>query len=212
MAIALFHGPFHREIAVIAPLADDAPRRADLVEIVASDPLIAATLIRARDLALPDWLVVSGAVYQTVWNRLTGRPSGHGLKDIDLVWFDPDDLSFEAEDRTIARVAAIFADWPVPVEARNQARVHLWFERRFGAPYAPLSSSAEALGRYASICHAVGLRMKADGRIDVYAPFGLDDVFALRIRPNRVLDNAATHAAKAARMAALWPELTVEPW
>ncbi len=197
---------------MIAPLADDAPRRADLVEIVASDPLIAATLIRARDLALPDWLVVSGAVYQTVWNRLTGRPSGHGLKDIDLVWFDADDLSFEAEDRTIARVGAIFADWPVPVEARNQARVHLWFERRFGAPYAPLSSSAEALGRYASVCHAVGLRMEADGRIDVYAPFGLDDVFALRIRPNRVLDNAATHAAKAARMAALWPELTVEPW
>lgn len=196
----------------LAPLAVDEPNRLRLVAVLCADPFLADVLVRARSLALPDWLLVSGAIYQTVWNVLTERPRGHGLKDVDLVWFDASDVSFAAEDREIRRAAEIFADCPVPVELRNQARVHLWFEARFGAPYAPLASSAQGLGRYASVCHAVGVRLRDDDEIDVFAPFGLDDLFALRIRPNRVLDNAATHAAKAARMKLLWPELTIEPW
>jgi hypothetical protein len=32
------------------------------------------------------------------------------------------------------------------------------------------------------------------------------------IRPNRTLNNAATHAAKAQRAKAIWPELVIEPW
>lgn len=197
---------------MIAPLASDAPHRDRLIAILRADPLLSTVLERARALALPDWLLVSGAIYQTVWNHLTRRPPGHGLKDVDLVFHDPTDLSFEAEDREIRRAAAVFADLSAPVELRNQARVHLWFEQRFGVPYAPLGSSAEGLTRYASVCHAVGVRLRDDDGVDVFAPFGLADVFALRIRPNKALDNAATHAAKAERMKALWPELTIEPW
>ena len=60
--------------------------------------------------------------------------------------------------------------------------------------------------------HAVGVRLEADGRLDIAAPFGLDDMFAMVIRPNRALDNAASHAAKAQRAKAIWPEVVVEPW
>lgn len=35
----------------------------------------------ARRLALPDWLIFSGAIYQPVLNHLTGRPPEFGLKD-----------------------------------------------------------------------------------------------------------------------------------
>lgn len=193
-------------------LAGNVQNRNRLVDVILADPILGATLEKARDLELPDHLLVSGAIYQTVWNALTARLSGYGLKDIDLVWFDASDLSWEAEDRVIRQASAAFADWSVPVEPRNQARVHLWFEERFGLSYAPLRSSAEGLGRYASICHAVGVRLRPDGECEVFAPFGLDDIFALRIRPNRLLDNAVTHAEKAARMQVLWPEVTVESW
>ena len=61
--------------------------------------------------------------------------------------FDGSDLSYEAEDAVIRRVKAAF-DEPLRsmVEVRNQARVHLWFEAKFGEPYGPLSCTAEALG------------------------------------------------------------------
>ncbi len=194
------------------PLEPNAPHAADLAAIVAADPILAPALSIARALALPNWMVVSGAVYQTVWNTLTGRPPGHGIRDLDLVYFDATNVSWHAEDRVIRRAEAAFDGFPLPVEVRNQARVHLWFEWRFGVPYAPLGSAAEGLARYASVAHAVGIGLAVDGTLEIHAPFGLEDVFAMRLRPNRVLDNAASHHAKAERMAALWPELGVEPW
>ena len=65
-------------------------QRAVFLDIVAGDPLFAETLARVRDLALPDWLVVSGALYNSVWNHLTGKPPGYGIKDVDLFYFDED--------------------------------------------------------------------------------------------------------------------------
>jgi hypothetical protein len=98
------------------------------------------------------------------------------------------------------------------VETRNQARVHLWFEQRFGSAYPPLASADEALRYYASIVHAVGVRLESDGRLDIAVPFGFDDMFAMRVRPNLVLDNAASFARKADRAKSMWPEVAVEPW
>jgi len=168
-------------------------------------------LRRVRSLALPQWRLVSGCLYQTVWNVLTGRPQGTGIKDYDLIYFD-DDLSWDAEDAVIRRVAEATGDCVGPVEVRNQARVHLWFADRFGSAYPPLASADESLRRYASIAHAVGVRLEHDDRLDVVAPFGLDDMFAMVVRPNHALDNAAAHASKARRSKSIWPEITVLPW
>ncbi len=159
---------------------------------------------------LPDWWLVSGAIYNQVWNTLTGRPEMYGVKDIDLIYFDPD-TSLAAEDGVIRRVAAAIPGEP-PVEVRNQARVHLWYARRFGHAYPPLASAREAIGRYASRTHAVGLRLEPDDSLRLHAPFGLEDIFSFRLTPNTVLPNRATHEAKAARQIALWPELTLVPW
>jgi len=164
----------------------------------------------ARRLDLPDWLLFSGAVYQRVLNHLTGRPADYGIKDYDLAYFDASDRSYEAEDRVIRRVAAAF-DEPLRrmVEARNQARVHLWFEQKFGEAYTPLSSSAEALKRFVSPTFAVAVRLCADNRLQVEAPFGLADLFALRLRPNPLRPTAG-FARTAAGILRRWPELTVE--
>ena len=181
-----------------------------LVEIVRRDAGLMQVLTTARRLELPDWRIVSGAVYQSVWNDATGRPAGYGIKDYDLAYFDASDVSYEAEDVVIRRVAAAFDEpFRSQVEVRNQARVHLWFESRFGEPYSPLGSTDEALGRFVAPAFAVGVRLEADERITVAAPFGLEDVFALTLRPNpdRPLAKGWTRAVDNAR--ARWPELTV---
>ena len=132
------------------------------------------------------------------------------MRDYDLFYFDDADLSYEAEDGVIRRAADAFPAALSPlVEVRNQARVHLWFEDHFGEAYAPLSSADEALARFVAPAFAVGVRLERDGRLDIAAPFGLEDVFAMHIRPNprrplakgwaKVIDNARGR----------WPELTV---
>ena len=188
---------------------DSVQREALLVIVRSSAPLM-QTFHAARSLNLSDWWIVSGAIYNEVWNHLTGRPAMFGVKDIDLFYFDPD-TSYEAEDRVIRAASAIVGSEP-PVEIRNQARVHLWYERHFGEPYSPLRDSKEAIDRFACRTHCVGLRLRGDDEFDLYAPFGLNDIFSFRVTPNTTRNNRATHERKALRQKALWPELEVVPW
>ncbi len=185
-------------------------REAELEAILRAAPSLMTVMEKARALDLPDWILFSGAIYQRVLNHLTGRDADYGIKDYDIGYFDPD-TSWDAEDVVIKRVAAAF-DPPLRemVEVRNQARVHLWFEGKFGEPYAPLANSAEALSRFTSATFAVGARLEADGRMTIVAPFGLEDIFALRLRPNPIRKTGGfQRTAEAAK--ARWPELTIEP-
>jgi hypothetical protein len=184
--------------------------RERLTAIVCATPPLMRVLSMARCLCLPDWLVFSGAVYQPVLNHLTGRPLDYGIKDYDLSYFDASDLSYEAEDVVIRRVKAAF-DEPQRsmVEVRNQARVHIWFEAKFGEVYGPLSSTAKALECFASATFAVGVRLESDDRLYIEAPFGLADVFALRLRPNPRRKTVG-FARTAADVRRRWSEVVVE--
>ena len=182
-----------------------------LEAIVRQSPRVMRVLTIARDLDPPGWRLVSGAIYQTVWNALTGRDPDYGIKDFDLCYFDASDLSYEAEDVVIRRAAAAYPpDLTSMVEVRNQARVHLWFEAHFGEPYAPLSSTEEALGRFVSPAYAVGVRLEPNDRFSIAAPFGLEDLFAMRLRPNPNRPLAVGWSKITAGVAARWPELTIE--
>lgn len=185
------------------------------VEIVRGVPTTMQVLETVRELDLPDWMVFSGAVYQPVWNHLTGRAPDYGIKDYDVAYHDDSDVSYEAEDVVIKRVAAAFEP-PLRdlVEVRNQARVHLWFEKKFGAdePYTPLEDSAAALKRFVATAFCVGVRLEADDSLRVWAPFGLEDLFALRLRPNPLrLKGAGGWERTTASAKARWPEITIEP-
>jgi hypothetical protein len=180
-----------------------------LTGIVRADPGLMQVLTTVRGLGLNDWRIFSGAVYQSVWNAVTGRPAGYGIRDYDLGYFDPD-VSWDAEDAVIKRVAAAFEP-PVRemVEVRNQARVHLWFQGRFGEPYEALTETDEALARFVAPAFAVGVRLEADDTISVAAPFGLKDVFSLTIRPNPHRPLAKGWDKAVANATARWPELRV---
>lgn len=185
------------------------------VEIVRGVPTTMHVLKTVRELNLPDWMIFSGAVYQPVWNHLTGRAPDYGIKDYDVAYHDDSDTSYEAEDVVIKRVAAAFEP-PLRdlVEVRNQARVHLWFEKKFGAdePYPPLEDSAAALKRFVATAFCVGVRLQADDSLQVWAPFGLEDLFALRLRPNPLrVKGAGGWERTTASAKARWPEISIEP-
>ena len=182
---------------------------ARLVEIVRADPGLMHVLRTVRPLGLSDWRVFSGAVYQSVWNAVTGRPVGYGRKDYDLGYFDPD-TSWDAEDMIIKRVAAAFDEpFRSEVEVRNQARVHLWFGERFNEPYEALPDTDTALSRFVAPAFAVGVRLEDDDRISVAAPFGLDDMFGLVLRPNPQRPRATGWDKVVASATSRWPELTI---
>jgi uncharacterized protein len=181
---------------------------ARLVAAVLRNPTNRTILERLPALGLADAWLVSGAVFQTVWNVVTGRPPGYGIKDYDIFYFDAD-TSFAAEDAIIRRVAASMSDICDCIEPRNQARVHLWYRQKFHAPYRPLHRTTDGIDRFLARVAQVGVQPTGEG-CTVYAPHGLDDIATMTVRPNPCPNfRAEIYDAKATSWKMRWPEITI---
>lgn len=140
-----------------------------------------ATLITARSLGLQTWCIGAGAVRNPVWDHLHRIPCVDSVSDVDLVYFDP--RAHPSEDQAIqARLAERLPG--VSWDVTNQAHVHLWYEQAFGKPVGAVTSLEEGLSTWPEYATCVGLSLGCDDALDVIAPHGLEDLFALRLQHN----------------------------
>lgn len=186
-------------------------REDELRELVGRSPWLLRVLGVVRDCGLPDAWVGAGAVRDLVWGERFGDgfdPSS--VRDVDVVFFDPTDLSRANDDRATARLVAA---WPEPRwEAKNQAAVHTWYPAKFGGgPVAPLRGIAEAVATWPEYATAVAVRVDADDRIGVCAPHGLDDLLdgVWRRNPTRVGPEISRQRLARQRPAERWPGVRV---
>lgn len=182
------------------------------IAAVRADPVCRVLLERLPRLNLREWWLTGGAVFQNVWNQVEGRPPGYGIKDYDVFYFDDTDLSWEAEDQVIRAATALFGDLETGIEIRNEARGHLWYEDKFGVAARPFTSACDAIDAFASTTRCVGVTSTELSGVEVYSPHGLDDVFALHMRPNSRLAPRAVYEAKVSQYQRRWPSLTATPW
>jgi uncharacterized protein len=181
------------------------------VDTALMNPINRVLLQRLHALALPDCWLVAGCLFQAVWNRQQGRAPAAGVKDYDIFYFDAADTSFEAEDQVIQRVGVALADLDIAFDVKNQARVHLWYQQRFGWPYPQLASARDGIARFLIAGTCIGVSPISADRGELFAPFGLDDCFNGHLRPNPLIaDPVEAFRAKAASYRARWPHLLIE--
>jgi len=172
-------------------------------------------LAHLPELGIPDAWLVSGCLFQTVWNLLAGESPSRAIKDYDVFYFDASDLSEEAEISVNQRAAAVFSGLECEIDVRNQARVHVWYEQEFGVQgYPRLEKSTDGIDNFLAVCCMVAIRRTEAGGIDLYAPLGVEDVLERIMRQNPWYLNAprTCYEKKAQRWCALWPDLQVEPF
>ena len=157
----------------------------------------------------PSWLVSAGAIRDLVWDALHDRPPA-APRDIDVAFFDPQDLAPAREATVTAALKQRAPD--LPWDAKNQAAVHLWYPERFGVAVEPFRSTAEAVATFPETASCVGLRLQPDDDLLVVAPYGLDDLFGLvcRHNPQRVPPSVYTQRVSEKRWRERWPKLSVE--
>ena len=159
-------------------------------------------------LQLPDGWLVAGCLFQTVWNLASGRSPEDGIKDYDIFYFDAHDRSPDAEARVQARVDKVLGWMGVPIEVKNQARVHLWYEEHFGYPYRELASAKEGIDRFLVPSTCVGVRRVA-GEYESYAPNGLAILYAGVLTPNPLVPHLKLFREKVASYRSRWEWLRV---
>ncbi len=143
----------------------------------------------AGTLALPQWSLAAGFVRNLAWDRLHGLDISP-FADIDLIYFDPMDLSTESERRYEASLKALAPEYPWSV--KNQARMH---QRNGDKPY---SSTLDAMGYWPEKETAIGVSLSADdeaatedGTVNLHggilvftSAFGFESLFELRLTHN----------------------------
>ena len=145
-----------------------------LTAIVAAAPVLMDMLAAVEAVGLPDAWIAAGAIRSAVWYTLNGGPVATDWADVDVLFFDAGDVSREREAAAEAWLGERLPG--LPWEVRNQARMHL----KTGLP--PYRDTEDGLRHFAETPTAVGVRRRGP-HIDVIAPHGLDDLFAMVARP-----------------------------
>ena len=181
-----------------------------LVQAVRGNRWNVLILDRAAQLGFEDWWLTAGCIAQSVWNIACGRDIHAGIRDYDLFYYDPD-TSWDAENDVICDAKRTFADLPVEVQIRNQARVPLWYENKFGIPFGTVNQASDGIDRFPCATVAVGVK-RLQEEFEIYSPFGLTSLFEGVLRPNRALPIPGVYEEKTGRWQREWPHLRRESW
>lgn len=171
-----------------------------------------AMLNAARQLNLGSWAIAAGAIRNLVWDELHGFEGRTTLQDVDLVFYD-ERLNREEESEFIhVAQGKLQQDFPLANwDLVNQASVHLWLQQFHGSKVQAFASLEEAIASWPEIATCVGVFLDEQQRIQVLAPHGLEDLFALRVRHNKIRASKETYLARlqAKDFLAKWPQLQI---
>lgn len=179
-------------------------------EVLLKNPSIKKILELTPQLKLSNWYLGAGCIAQTIWNYQHGFDLNNGIKDYDLVYYD-EDVSYEAEDKYIKKGKELFKD--IEVEIRNQARVHLWYKKKFRIRISQYKSVEEAINTWPTTSTSIGIRYDKRNQFQIYAPYGLNDLLKMIVRPNKTLiRDDYIYLDKAIRYKKVWPQIRIIDW
>jgi hypothetical protein len=183
--------------------------RQELTQLIRSTPWFMSILEAIRDCNPPDWLIGAGIIRNLVWDHLHQYQTPTALADVDVVFFDPQDLRPERDSMTQQQLEQRLPH--VPWEATNQAAVHLWYEDVYGFPVPPLHSSEEAVGTWPETATSVAVRLLPTDEIIIVAPCDLSDLFnmILRRNPRRVTQEQFVQRLHSKQILRKWPRVQV---
>ena len=137
---------------------------------------------------------------------------GIEIQDIDFVYFNNKDMSFDDEDNVVNKVHKLYNDIPIKIDVKNQARVHLWYEKHFGYAIKSYPSLEAAINTWPTTATALGARRESSGKWIIYSPFGLNDLFGKVVRANKAQITKEIYEKKVLKWSSIWIDLKIIPW
>lgn len=108
------------------------------------------------------WLS-AGSIRNLIWDHLEGKSEPTPMNDVDVIYYDPDNITKEHEKAWDAHLTSITPN--IPWECKNQARMH----KKHG--FEPATSVAEGMSRWVYKSCAIAARLTDDGEIELMSPF-----------------------------------------
>lgn len=154
----------------------------EFISIIKQNKDLMLILDYIESLNLPNFYIAAGAVFQTIWNYYDNKPLNYNIKDIDIIYYDSNNLSKEDEKKLESNISQYFKDMNYEFDVHNEARMHLWKKENENRNIDQYKNSEDAIDQWIATVHAIGITKK-NNKIEVYAPYGLSDIFSKTIRP-----------------------------
>ena len=149
--------------------------KVEILDSFRENPDMMAILTIIRDLELNDSWLAAGSIRNFIWNLLSDKPAFDRETDVDVIFFDPE-VSYE---ETLAIENKLREDFPeYQWELKNQAYMH-----QHSPHTEPYVNSCDAMSKYPERCTAIGLRLHADATLELFAPYGLEDILNFQVSP-----------------------------
>ena len=149
--------------------------RQDLLQAIQLNTDLMRILTIICNFGLKDSWLAAGSVRNFIWNLLSDKSPFDHETDVDVIFFDPD-ISYE---ETVSLEKKLREDFPqYQWELKNQVYMH-----QHSPHTAPYTSSRDAMSKYPERCTAIGLRLNEDSTLELFAPYGLEDILKFQVRP-----------------------------
>jgi uncharacterized protein len=147
----------------------------DIIRLIKEDKWMMDILRAVKSLNLPDWWVCAGFVRSKIWDTLHGFKERTPIPDIDVIYFDDTNVEELEEKRLEIRLRNILPN--IPWSVKNEARMHVVNN------IPPYSSSVDAISKFPETATSLGVKLDEKGDIILVAPWGVDDVINLEVKP-----------------------------
>ena len=135
-------------------------------------------------LNLPNYYIAAGSVFQTIWNYFDNEDLNNNIKDIDVIYYDKTNLDVNKDILICNKIIEFCKDNNLnyEIDVSNEARMHLWKKQHENKDIEQYKNSEDAMNHWIATVHAIGIT-KVNNKIQVYAPYGLADIYSKTIRP-----------------------------
>ncbi|MBD7936868.1 MULTISPECIES: nucleotidyltransferase family protein [Cytobacillus] len=147
----------------------------DILQLIRDDEEMMAVLKAVKQLQLPDWWICAGFVRSKVWDTLHHFQERTQLPDVDVIYYDNQQLNENIEKQYEKKLHKILPH--IPWSVKNEARMHSVNS------LPPYRSSEDAIAKFPETATAIGVKLDSENQLVITAPWGIEDLIHLRIKP-----------------------------
>lgn len=137
----------------------------ELERYLLKDPDIIRILGIVKDLDLADSWICAGTIRNFIWNHYRFDKN----TDVDLIFYD-EKISHQATKELEANLRQRYPEYQW--EIKNQVFMHIR-----SPDTSPYQSSRDEMEKFPERCTAIGVRQTENGNIELFAPYGLTDIY-----------------------------------
>ncbi|MEH7225393.1 nucleotidyltransferase family protein [Bacillus sp. JJ1566] len=147
----------------------------DVIKIINDDDRMMDILRASKSLHLPDWWICAGFVRSKVWDTLHGFTERTNTPDVDVIFFDKENLDELTEKIYEDKLRNLIPD--IPWSVKNEARMHVVNN------IPPYTSAVDAISKFPETATALGVKIDDKENVILTAPCGIEDVINMELKP-----------------------------